>query len=318
MNKLVLSGLVLLGLATVRPAQHQDNVVIVLDASGSMEKPMRGNRRVIKMDAAKQAMRDVLATAPRETQVGLLVFSGRGHRDEWVFPLGPRDDERLLADLDRIQPDGGTPLGAYMKRGADRLLEQRAAQNGYGSFRLLLVTDGQAGDEDVVSRNLPEILGRGVTLDVIGVSMAEEHALATKVHSYRRADDTEALSEAISAVFAEVSRDSTDGAMAADFELLQGLPEGVAAGIIEALATNNNDPIGTRPVRRTAGAVIDSGPSGPGLGTTTTSSGGSSGGFGAVWLALGGVGVVMFLVVGGGAIAMIVLLSKRSRRRTRH
>ena len=319
MKQLILLGSALFALAGAAGAQHADNVVIVLDASGSMEKPMLGNPQVVKMDAAKQAMRDVLGTVLRETQVGLLVFSGQGHEGDWLFPLGPRDDGKLLADLAKVQPDGGTPLGAYMKKGADRLLEQRAAQNGYGSFRLLLITDGQASDEDEMNRNLPEILGRGLTLDVIGVSMARQHALATKVHSYRKADDAESLSEAISAVFAEVSRSATDGAATAEFELLQGLPDGVATGIIEALATNHDEPIGTRPARAEAFTARNrpvqnpsgsSRPSAPPLDPQGRS--------GRSWLlVLGSVGLVMFLAVGGGVVALIVVLSKRKSRRRR-
>lgn len=222
-----------------------DNVVILLDASGSMEKPMLGDGRTIKMDAAKLSIAKVLETVPQSTQVGLLVFSGRNKAEDWVFPLGPRNDEQLIQSLFKIQPDGKTPLGAYMKLAADRLLEQRAKQSGYGTFRLLIVTDGRSGDPELVDRHLPDMLSRGMRVDAIGVSMREDHPLATRVNSYRRANDPTALKAAISDVFAEVSGAGIDDAVAEEgFELLQLLPDDSVLPILDTLTAHENTPIG--------------------------------------------------------------------------
>ena len=55
--------------------------------------------------------------------------------------------------------------------------------------------------------------------------MASRHTLATKVHSYRNANDPESLKQAISEVFAEVaSGDAGPGGENA-FELITDLPE---------------------------------------------------------------------------------------------
>ena len=86
-----------------------NNVVVVLDASGSMNSFMRGTTTV-KMDAAKDALKEVLAQVPPDTHIGLLVFGG-GDNKEWRFPLGPRDDNKIKAAIDRATPNGGTPLG---------------------------------------------------------------------------------------------------------------------------------------------------------------------------------------------------------------
>jgi len=92
----------------------------------------------------------------------LLVFSAKGVETDWLYPLGPRDDAKLMQAIDRPQPGGGTPLGAYLKKGTDRLLEERAKQFGYGTFRLLVVTDGEAGDKELVERYTPEVIARGI------------------------------------------------------------------------------------------------------------------------------------------------------------
>jgi hypothetical protein len=148
-----------------------------------------------------------------------------------------------------------------MKIGADRLLEARQAQYGYGSYRLLLVTDGQATDGNLTTLYAPLILARAIAVDVIGVDMAEDHLLATKVNSYRRANDPRALSRAIREVFAEVGRSSTGGGAEDEaFADLAGLPTEAATAMVMALAASGNDPIGsppgTPPVTTNAGAAL--------------------------------------------------------------
>lgn len=219
---------------------YVDNVVVLLDASGSMNDVMRGGG-IRKITAAKQAIRTVLQTLPPSTHVGLLVFGGG---KDWAYALGPRNDAALLAAVDGLSARGGTPLGEYMKKGADRLLEARQAQHGYGTYRLLIVTDGEANDARLVERYTPEIVSRGITTDVIGVDMARDHTLATRVHTYRRANDPAALQKAIQDVFAEVGK-ASDGSAGQDvFGELAGFPTEAALGMISALLASGNHPIG--------------------------------------------------------------------------
>lgn len=223
-----------------------DNVVIVLDSSGSMAESLSGSG-VVKMIAAKRALKEVLQKVPESTHIGLLVFGSSGDSPDWFYPLGSRNNEELMSAIDRPEPHGGTPLGAYIKKGADRLLEERAKQYGYGSYRLLIVTDGQATDANLVERYTPEVIARGITMDVIGVGMKRDHTLATKVHSYRRADDPAALSRAIAEVFAEVGTSDSDVAGSEAFETIAPIPTESAMAIIQALSTSGNQPIGEQP-----------------------------------------------------------------------
>ncbi len=225
---------------------YTDNVVIVLDGSGSMREQMRSNQ-ITKLAAAKIALHEVLAQLPETTHVGLLAFSKRV-KQPWIVELGPREPERLRQAIDTIQAEGGTPLGEFIKKGADQLLEQRSRQYGYGTYRLLVVTDGEASDAALVERYAPLVVARGITIDVIGVDMKQDHTLATIVHSYRRADDPTSLRTAIAEVFAEVSGVGTDDAVGEDaFELIAQLPPELSQAMILALATSGNEPIDTTP-----------------------------------------------------------------------
>ena len=222
--------------ASLAEIQVTDNVVVVVDASGSMGTPMGGMDR---MAVARDALKQVLGQVPESTHIGILVFPRGG----WVYPLGPRIENRLNAAIDSIQSGGGTPLGAYMKRGADVLLQARKKQFGYGTYRLLVVTDGEANDRNLVEGYTPDIISRGVTIDVIGVDMASQHTLATKVHTYRSADDPDSLRQAITEVFAEVS--ATDAGQADEdaFELIADLPKETASEMLKTLSTSGNEPI---------------------------------------------------------------------------
>ena len=216
---------------------HTDNIIVILDASGSMRDRFRADETKSKMDAAKEALKEVLAKVPDGTNIGLLVFSGRNIRDEWVYPLGPKDTARLIAAIDLLQPEGGTPLGRYMRIGANRLLEQREKQYNYGNYRLLIVTDGEAQDNDKVAQYTPEILNRQIRVDVIGVDMKTDHKLATDADSYRRADNPGELVAAVSQILAETGGTGTDIDGADAFEDIAPLSSEVAFDLIQRITT---------------------------------------------------------------------------------
>ena len=236
---------------TTDVVDYHDNVVIVLDASGSMKQNMRGTR-VKKMQAAKDALKAVIENVSPATHIGLLVFSSKNLKNDWAYPLGPQDQQALAKAIDLPIANRGTPLGEYIKIGADRLLEARKKQYGYGSYRLLVVTDGEANDPELVDRYSPLVLARGITMDVIGVDMEQDHTLATMAHSYRRANDPDSLEQAIREVFAELSADSGDFSMDEAFELLAPFPVESAAAALQALSTSGNEPIGSADSNQTS------------------------------------------------------------------
>ena len=218
------------------------NVVVILDDSGSMDDRMRTkDGRVKKIKAAKSALVGVLNQLPPDTNVGVLTLNSQLDGTNWIIPIdSAMESGERSQRIQQIRAVGSTPLGQFMKIGADELLNTRDSKV-YGVYRLLIVTDGEANDSQLVDSALPDILSRGLTVDVIGVDMKSDHSLATRVHSYRRADDNDALAQALSEVFGETSANDQDAA--ADFEILAALPEGFAEQALEALSSKGNTPI---------------------------------------------------------------------------
>jgi hypothetical protein len=142
----------------------------------------------------------------------------------------------------------GTPLGSTIKKAVDALLTKRQNDKGFGTYKLLVVTDGEAtppAEDDLLNTLLPDVLSRGIVMDVIGVDMKQDHTLSRNSHRYMRADNPESLKKAVSDSLAEVAQDQ--GVGNDDFKTIAGIPDDVAAKVVESLAekVSMNWPIGT-------------------------------------------------------------------------
>ena len=216
-----------------------DIVVVVLDDSGSMKENMKTDRgQMSRMDAAKLALETVIDTLDDETQLGLLLLNGARPTEHWLIPLGKLEKRSAKAKIESIRAHDGTPLGAAMRTGVTELLEVRAKQI-YGHYRLLVVTDGEATDADLLAKVFPDLVSRGISIDVIGVDMKADHSLSTRAHSYRRASDAESFKKAVQEVFAETGSDNG----VADFDMIGQLSEELARESLAALTLVNNEPV---------------------------------------------------------------------------
>lgn len=246
--KTMLSLLVLLFLTThVHAVEGRNNIVILLDTSASMQEQMRTVRQS-KWDAAKASLINVVDQIPDNTNIGLLLF------ESWEYDLSLVNKTILTKAINNAQitPRSGTPLGTYIKKAADRLLEEREKAFGYGTYKLLIVTDGDPTNEPrgLVEKYLPDVLSRGITVECIGVSMSSSSILKDKVHKYMSADDPASLNQQIqNTVLAEVSLQ--DGGFNGGFDFMSGIAEETAKSIISTLSTVGNHPIGEKPPKIT-------------------------------------------------------------------
>lgn len=218
-----------------------DCLVVVMDGSGSMSESMSdgGTRMVV----AKAALQKVLAKVPPDTWIGVVVFSN-GVRNEWVVPLGPRQTD-MPAKINAVVEGGSTPLGEYIKKGADALVAERERQFNLGQYRLIVVTDGAATDGNLMNRYAPEVVERGIRLDVIGLAMEDTHALAAMADSYQPAQNADQLDRALAKVMQIESSSNPAQAGGDDFAVVSALPDDAVLGIIKAVAgPKGNWPIG--------------------------------------------------------------------------
>lgn len=151
-------------------AQAADQVMLVLDASGSMWGRLDGRS---KIDIAKQALKDLLADWPADREVGLVVYGHRSKGDcndiETVVPVGRLDAAALGKRVDALVPKGMTPLSAAVKQAAEAL---KFAEN---KATVVLLSDGKETcdlDPCALGAEL-EKLGVDFTAHVIGFDVAK-------------------------------------------------------------------------------------------------------------------------------------------------
>ena len=186
-----------LGLGSARAAER---AIIVLDASGSMWGQIDGKA---KISIARETLRRVLGTLPKDTELGLLAY---GHRKkgecsdiELIVPAGSGTTATITDAVDALQPKGKTPLSESVRQAADalRYSEERAT--------VILITDGlETCDADpcALGRMLEET-GVDFTAHVVGFGLSDQEGrevacLATETGGvYLQAGNAEELVDAL-------------------------------------------------------------------------------------------------------------------------
>ena len=131
------------------------SVVFILDLSGSMDDAAEDGGT--RLEAAKAALAEVLAQAPRDgsQEYALTTFSGCGGVE---VPIGFTADAASVVDYSAgLVADGGTPLAAALRQGQHLGLDEASSEN----ILLVLLSDGEEtcdGDPVAVARSI----GQGV------------------------------------------------------------------------------------------------------------------------------------------------------------
>jgi Ca-activated chloride channel homolog len=183
------------------------NFYFIFDGSGSMggalDKQCTGDKRFkTRLEGARWAVEQFMPHMPPGVNVGLWVFDSRGNSER--VPLGPNKREPFLAEILKTTAGGNTPLTEAIEQGINRLVRQREQQLGYGEFRLIVVTDGQA-----TGRPIPQAVTYArehrIPIYTIGLCIGQDHELRKYAVSYRAADSVEALKRGLEETLAETN-----------------------------------------------------------------------------------------------------------------
>lgn len=177
------------------------NFYFVLDDSSSMAYgvPDGGDQEFnSKMEAAKWAMKEFLKSVPADVNLGLALLN-RGE----IVALGANNRDQLLKAIDEVEADGGTPLGRGIEAGVEKLIVQYQRQMGYGEFRLIVVTDGESGDDLNWGLSALAKYDYVTPMYTIGFGVAK-HALAPHSVSYQTANSASELKKGLEEAASEM------------------------------------------------------------------------------------------------------------------
>jgi len=178
-----------------QPDPNRLIAAIVLDDSGSMS---------ADIDAAKTAVIGALDAMSDRDRVAVLALNAGT-----ILPFTTVAEARSMLPnlLQPIRSDGSTPLTGAI-RTAQTLLGQEAAMvRGFGSFRLIVTTDGQADDDAALNAEIEQLAARTpIQVTTIGIGISGNHVLRRKaLGSFVDVSDVSALQQALQAAVAENS-----------------------------------------------------------------------------------------------------------------
>ncbi|MEN9665505.1 MAG: hypothetical protein RLZZ326_1868 [Planctomycetota bacterium] len=165
-------------------ARSPRDVVFLLDRSGSMGSWLIG--------AARRAIARSLDTLSSDDRVAVIAFDNvldQMHDSPTLIPATDRNRWSILQWLGKIEARGGTEMELALKAGLNLLKPLRKKKGDPKPTAsgapardpiLVLVTDGQIGDEDRVLARLQKSLG-ATTLHVIGIDIAANAGLLTRL-----------------------------------------------------------------------------------------------------------------------------------------
>lgn len=130
-----------------RDLKQNINIELVLDASGSMQAPVSGER---KIDIARRVLIDFVDTLPETANVGLRVYGHKGSnaeadRDEscaaseLIFPFQELDTAGLTDAINSFDPRGWTPVAGSLDKAREDFSGRDPETN---SNFVYLVSDG--------------------------------------------------------------------------------------------------------------------------------------------------------------------------------
>lgn len=156
--------------------RNKRTVLIVFDASGSMEEKMNGETRI---HIAKRVLEDVLLKAPQDINLGLRVYGSsvpRGNPSldcfdsKLVVIPGTNNRRSVISEIYKILPRGFTPITYSLSQA----LQDIAPYEGEKS--IILISDGLetcGGDPCELAQTI-SLSGIDLKIDVVGFGVSDD------------------------------------------------------------------------------------------------------------------------------------------------
>lgn len=190
------------------------NWAIVLDNSGSM-KTRECSGQDIRMVAGGKAVIDFSHKRPAGDNFALILFIGDRPYARVVMSLG-RDRALFQKEVQNARPDFNTPLGPAIEVAYGEIVKQGRRQGGYGSYHIVVVTDGdwnQGSDPGPIVKRI--VNESPVQVHTVGFCTGQGHRLNISGYtSYVSADNADQINRGLQAVLdaeSEVFMDSQFG-----------------------------------------------------------------------------------------------------------
>ena len=194
-----------------KPVQFQDqlNVLIILDASGSMENKINGQSM---MQIALDEINGLVDRLPEEVNIGLRVYGGKSTDAklscsdiELLEPIASNNKEKVKAALNGITAKGSTPIASSLQQAANDFANFPSTSN---SNFIYLISDGMetcGGNpieeaEKLVSSNISPIINViGFNVDGKGQTQLESIAKSGN-GQYSHALNQQAFAESLKSI----------------------------------------------------------------------------------------------------------------------
>ena len=173
------------------------NIIIIFDNSGSMRAGVPS--RLIR---AKKATKQFISSIPSNYNLGIYTLN-KGY----IFPLQTLNSKTMQIaqkSINNINAGGGTPITQSLNKMLKVMQKQKKAQAGYGSYTIVIATDGLANSPAKMFNAVDKVIDNGIMINTIGIDI-KTHGLRT-VTKFTEASSAKELLKAMNkAIKSEIS-----------------------------------------------------------------------------------------------------------------